>query len=139
LSRNKRYVEFTSTGIHVDIERYLDTPEGKEALDRMDQAGKALGSKKKRKKVPKPFAIRYRYKPDGRIIGWSRMFGHEWRVWGRYQKLSDAEHVFEKMTRGYGHIMDLELECPPPDSRLTQAIKETMRDLGINSGGSVDE
>lgn len=112
MSRHKRYVEFTSTGIHVDIDRYLDTPEGKEALDRIDQAGKSLSRKEKRKKVPKPYAVLYQYKPC-HFMGRRLRYGSTWREWGRYQRLSDAEHTFDKMTREYSGFMDLKLEYPP--------------------------
>lgn len=107
----KRYVDFTSTGIHVDIERYLDTPEGKEALDRIDQAGKSLN--RKVKKINKPYVIWHKYK-DNHWMNRLSAKKRGWAVWGKYARLSDAEHTLDKLTREYGSFMDLKLESNQP-------------------------
>lgn len=37
----KRYVEFTDSGIYVDVVRYLKTPEGQATLTRLQQIEKS--------------------------------------------------------------------------------------------------
>ncbi len=81
----------------------------------------------------------------------------EWQAWdkdGNYSNGLPPTNTtnFAEITPEFAYITQrLMLESvglwpwptPPtegtPDSRLTQAIKETMRELGINSGGSSDE
>ena len=41
----KHYVTFTASGIHVDVARYLKTPQGKEALRKIDEASKRFERK----------------------------------------------------------------------------------------------
>lgn len=65
----------------------------------------------------------------------------DWQAWDKDGDYSSR--LANELEQEIGEALSAMVPTPPTegtsDSRLMQAIKETMGDLGINSGGSTDE